>query len=396
MNPITYTFIQDEDLLEDVQLEDDGDIDEYWLEKKTRYLTNRENEPRGITVVYMDMSREEWKEILPEDRWDLWGQSRVVNGKVICYGSWHEESQYDQSKNFDEPTRSLNELTIGILHEIRHGLAGLFNEVPDLTHYFFYGYDEKTDEDRDRYERTPDAVKAYEEILADGVPINLICIRTQEITWQFKREVKAIERVINPMPKLDNITRRHLTPLSDHSWSHNRPQSIIFHTLLGGIEGSYSWLDKVELSYNYMIDEDGTIYEQIPYNRSAWHAGIMDNPTKRVKDFFVANPNVDSVGVAFARNGEKQLTEAQTKAAIELIGYLEDETGIEYAPENMFSHNEISSYKPEEVLDYKHQIIKRMEGEQINESRIVPPESLPWEKLKSKLRWLQANLSLFR
>lgn len=395
MNPVTYTFIKDEDLLDDVQLEDDGDIDEYWLEKKTRYLTNRDRESRTVTVVYMDMSREEWKDIIPEDRWDLWGQSRVVNGKVICYGSWHEESHYDQSKNFDEPTRSLNELTIGILHEIRHGLAHLFNESPDLTHYFFYGYNEKTDEDSKRYERTPSAVKAYKNILPDGVPINLICIRTKEITQQFKNEVKAIEQVINPAPKMDNIKIRHLEPLSDHSWRRNRPQSIIFHTLLGSVDGSYSWLDKVNLSYNYIIDKDGTIYEQVPYNRSAWHAGIMDNPTKRVKDFFIANPNVDSVGVAFARNGEGELTEAQTKAAIDLIGYLEDETGNEYTPENMFAHNEISSYKPEEVLDYKHQIIKRMEGEQINENRIVPPESLPWEKLKSKLRWLQGNLSLF-
>lgn len=159
-----------------------------------------------------------------------------------------------------------------------------------------------------------------------------------------------------------NIIVRPL-PLNQ-SWAGNTPRSIVFHTLLGSIEGSYSWLDQINLSYNYMIGKDGKIYEQVPINRSAWHAGRVYGATDRALAFFKGkNPNTQSIGIAFERRGEPKLTREQVLAGEWLVKHLEGKTGNEFGRDNCFAHYEITSYKPKEVVDYKFQILDKHIGE---------------------------------
>ena len=373
---INFTFEHDPDLLDDVVLEEksDGskDLDEHWLYRETKHIQPQADKD-ALQIVYLDLDRDEWLDLGIKEA--LWGQSQVVGGKVICYGSWHEESKYDQSEEFGGPARDISELAIGVLHEGSHGGYNLLNKE-DLTHAYFYGYEEKEDDDsQERYAKDADAVTPWQEILEDGQPVNLFVIKTKELTENFKQEVKDVGNVINhDVPKKkdvsksvkqvrDNldITQRHLEPISKYSWSDVSQDSVVLHTLFGSIDGSYEHLKNIQLSYNYLIAEDGEIFEMIPPNRCSWHAGVKNEPNDRAREFFGGdNPNRRSLGIGFERNGEASLTKPQSRQCANLIKELRETAG--YSLDTLFAHPEITSYKPEEVKNYKRQVEEALSG----------------------------------
>lgn len=162
-----------------------------------------------------------------------------------------------------------------------------------------------------------------------------------------------------PTIKLD-----HLTPLSSYSWDKNTNESIVLHTTLGNnYQGAFDTLKIRGLSYHYIIDEFGTIRELIPIDRSAWHAGVKSVPNARVRSFFGDdNPNRRSIGIAFVRNRQPELTPNQRDAAVWLIKNIGERTGIRYNADNIFYHQEITDYKPEEVHDYRQQVLDGLIG----------------------------------
>lgn len=153
---------------------------------------------------------------------------------------------------------------------------------------------------------------------------------------------------------------RHL----DHYWEGNSPESLVFHTLLGSVEGSYSWLEQIKLSYNYIISADGKVYEQVHWSDSAWHAGRVSKMIARARAFFgLDNPNRRSVGIAFERNGEDRLTPETVAAGVALSKWLGQQTGIMYDWDNSFSHVDITADKPVEVRGYRNQIMSELLGD---------------------------------
>lgn len=133
---------------------DDGyDVSENWLKKVFQDVE--------ANVIYVHLSLDQWKKLgLPES---LWGQSQLVGNTVVCYGRWKNRSSYTPSDNFDEPFNEFPEQTIGIAHEISHGLYNLLNpnEV-DRTHYHFYGLEEVGE--NERYVRTPTPKKSFTQL----------------------------------------------------------------------------------------------------------------------------------------------------------------------------------------------------------------------------------------
>ena len=361
-NPISFTFRHDPDFLEGVELEhkDDGskDLDEDWLYEQVQPYWQKFSD-RAYKIVYVDLSRESWKEIGIKER--LWGQMQLIDDVIVCYGSWHEDAEYQQSKRFGEPTKHLAELTIGLLHEIYHGGYRRF-EMEDLTHAYMYGYESLEDDDsQERYTEQADAVAPARQIFDDGRPINLLVIRQEELTDTFKNEVRDIEKVINYHYDQINAKQEHLSPLEEHSWGGNIPDSIVIHTLLGSISGSQSWLENKPLSYHYLISENGELIEQIPPNRCAWHAGVTKYASPKAENHYGStNPNTRSIGIAFERNGERSLTKEQAERCASLIRTLRDM----YDCEKLFSHHDITSYKPTEVNAYKRQVEKLLSGEE--------------------------------
>lgn len=155
-----------------------------------------------------------------------------------------------------------------------------------------------------------------------------------------------------------------LKPESDYSWPGNTQESIVLHTTLGNSYiGAHETLRIRHLSYHYIIDQDGDVYQLVETNRSAWHAGVKSNPNLRVRAFFGPdNPNRRSIGIAFIRTGERFITAAQRDAAVSLIKRLGAESGVRYNRDNIFCHYEITDYKPKEVERYRQQVIEGLEG----------------------------------
>lgn len=143
-----------------VETKDNGyDVSENWLREQFRDVE--------ANVIYIHLSTEQWDMMgLPES---LWGQSQPVGNTVVCYGRWANRSTYQPSENFAEPFNDFPEQTIGIAHEISHGLYAILNpnEV-DRTHYHFYGLNEVGD--RERYVRTPTPKKAFEQLNWGNLP----------------------------------------------------------------------------------------------------------------------------------------------------------------------------------------------------------------------------------
>jgi N-acetyl-anhydromuramyl-L-alanine amidase AmpD len=135
--------------------------------------------------------------------------------------------------------------------------------------------------------------------------------------------------------------------------------SLIFHTTLGtSALSSWAWLDHIDLSYHYIINDDGKVYKLVDHFRVAWHAGVVSKPKARVVSHFKGvNPNKPSIGIAFSRNGQEGLSQEQIEACVKLL----KDNKWENLP--MFTHNEITSYKPKEVTGYLAQVKEALRGD---------------------------------
>ena len=182
-----------------------------------------------------------------------------------------------------------------------------------------------------------------------------------------------------------------LKPLDEYSWFGNTQESIVLHTTLGNTyEGAYETLKIRHLSYHYIIEADGTIRNLIPIERSAWHAGVKSNPNLRARVFFNDdNPNKRSIGIAFVRYGNPSLTTEQRDAAVWLIKEIGKETGRRYNRDNIFTHHEITDYKPKEVETYREEVLQALEGYKDDRDAGQKSTTLLYiELLKLKLKYL--------
>jgi len=365
---IEVSFRTIPDILEGAVLESGDNLDEKWLKKAVGDM--------GFHWVHLLLNYNDWEEL--KLRKTLYGQARAVNGQVITYGRWHERSRYQQSHRYKGEVRKLPEAAIGAFHEADHGFRGLFKLNTNWTHYFFYGYDrfythkEERELKPKRYQRTPDPLIGWR-----GLP------------WGRLPEIETRK----PVPIIDygvKIKKRHPKDLDRFSWAGNEPDSITFHTLLGSIEGSLAWLEQIHLSYNYLIDTDGTIYEQIPLGRSSWGAGRYLQPNSRVVNFFKGeNPNKRTVNVGFARRGEPRITKEQVGGAVALIKIIGQNTGKRYLWDNSFAHHEIAIDKPREVIGYREQTITALEGDKKQETK---EEQISILKLRIAILQLQIKI----
>lgn len=201
------------------------------------------------------------------------------------------------------------------------------------------------------------------------------------------------------------INKRILKPVDQYSWNGNTGESIVLHTTLGGTyKGAEDTLKIRHLSYHYVIDKDGKIYQLVDISRSAWHAGVRSNPNLRARAFFGEdNPNRRSIGIAFVNKGNMDypgegagyLTKAQRDAAVWLIKEIGKKTGVRYNLNNIFSHYEVTDYKPQYVENMRGIVVDGLLGfkdekDNVKEKTIL---ELRLKLLKLKLQALLRNLS---
>lgn len=103
----------------------------------------------------------------------------------------------------------------------------------------------------------------------------------------------------------------------------NRPQGvkpslIIIHGTAGlSTEGDLSWLcsSKSQVSYHFLIGEDGTVYQLVDEVKRAWHAGVSEWEGR-------SDCNDFSIGVAFSNDGKEPYTAKQYQSGRQLVNEL--------------------------------------------------------------------------
>ncbi len=92
------------------------------------------------------------------------------------------------------------------------------------------------------------------------------------------------------------------------------------------------------VSVHYVVDRDGKIYQFVPENRSAYHAGKAK--WRLVTGEEVTNINSRSVGIEFQRGSGQTFTPEQIRAGLELTQNIKNRYNID--PQNIVAHSDIA------------------------------------------------------
>lgn len=92
------------------------------------------------------------------------------------------------------------------------------------------------------------------------------------------------------------------------------------------------------VSVHYVVDRDGKIYQFVPENRSAYHAG--KSKWRLVTGEEVSNINSRSIGIEFQRGSGQTFTPAQIRAGLELTKSIKERYNID--PHNVVAHSDIA------------------------------------------------------
>ena len=244
----------------------------------------------------------------------------------------------------------------------REDLGGFYIVNSDTTHSFYIICNEKS---TDRNGALEFEEYVEHELLGHGlnkefgfIEVNDTndFIEGQDNTHHFfpddkKGHYDYLKSIYIPKSIVDSKVITKLLPLNQ-SWARTSEiDSIVLHTTRGSsVLSSWAWLDKINLSYHYIIDDNGDVYKLAEHNRATWHAGKVSKPNRRAKAFFKDNPNKTTIGIAFSRNGQKELTGEQIQSYKTLI----EDNNWQNLP--TFVHQEIANNKPKEVHDYKAQL----------------------------------------
>lgn len=93
------------------------------------------------------------------------------------------------------------------------------------------------------------------------------------------------------------------------------PLGVVFHHSAGSFAGSLSWIkqSRSKVSYNVIVEEDGTRHQVVPLDRRAWHAGPSS---------FRGRSGCNNFMVGFSFSGstyDRALTNAEISSAVEFV-----------------------------------------------------------------------------
>lgn len=114
---------------------------------------------------------------------------------------------------------------------------------------------------------------------------------------------------------------------------------ILHYTGMPSCQGAIDWLmcEESRVSCHYVVDEGGSVFQLLPEERRAWHAGISSwqgagDLNSRSIGIEIANPGHD--------HGYPDFTAGQIAAVIELCRNCGDRWAI--APEKVLAHSDIA------------------------------------------------------
>ena len=97
-----------------------------------------------------------------------------------------------------------------------------------------------------------------------------------------------------------------------------KPSMVVIHGDAGKTdEGTIAWLadPTSKVSYHYLVGRNGRIYQFVPEQQKAWHAGISRYNNEKV----VNSVNPFSIGLCFANNGTEPFTDIQYTEGAKLL-----------------------------------------------------------------------------
>ncbi len=114
---------------------------------------------------------------------------------------------------------------------------------------------------------------------------------------------------------------------------------ILHYTGMPSCRGAVDWLlcEESRVSCHYVVDEEGSVFQLLPEQRRAWHAGVSVWRGR-------ADLNSRSIGIEIANpghdHGYPEFPDVQIAAVIELCRNCGERWAI--APENVLAHSDVA------------------------------------------------------
>lgn len=142
-----------------------------------------------------------------------------------------------------------------------------------------------------------------------------------------------------------------------------RPEAIVVHIIDGSFAaGEQTFLDpNSQKSAHYAVAGDGRVHQYVDEHDTAFHAGIVVNPTWPLLKPRV-NPNFYTIGIEHEGRPNDIWPDAQLAASAELIGQVATRWGIPLDTAHVVRHHEIRASKscPGFFMSSTEQLLSRV------------------------------------
>jgi N-acetyl-anhydromuramyl-L-alanine amidase AmpD len=139
----------------------------------------------------------------------------------------------------------------------------------------------------------------------------------------------------------------------------NIPIAIVLHITEGNLQSALNWLTdpKSSASYHFIVSKEGYIYKLVDPDNTAWHSGVVNNPTwKRI--IKNVNPNYYTIGIALEGVKGEKCNYIQFLMLVRLITELLEKYEIEANDQTIIYHREINGSKTcPDIYINKYQIL---------------------------------------
>lgn len=131
-----------------------------------------------------------------------------------------------------------------------------------------------------------------------------------------------------------------------------RPEAIVIHIMAGSLRGTDLWFGSTVsgVSSHYGIGKNGEVHQYVKEEDTAFHAGIVDNPSwtgiRRTAGGGFVNPNLYTIGIEHEGFENDDWPEALRAASAALIAEIAGRWRMPLDRDHIVKHHEIRRIKP--------------------------------------------------